>query len=146
MLLCCSFWCKLAVVLPSSSFSPLNVHQLLNWLWFQFWALTVKFSFEQALHNWFKLCVCSRLSLSHYSCSHGFMLSCIVSFNTYGLLWTNWFLSGSDHLRLGLSVHFLIKLCWLLKQLLSTNVLSSQVSQTNILPSWGPRRNQATTN
>ena len=71
--------------------------------------------------------------------------SCIVAVNTHILLWTNWFLSGSVHLGLGLSVHFLVELCWLLMQLLPKNVLSSQVSQTNILPSRG-LRNQATTN
>ena len=72
-------------------------------------------------------------------------LCCFVSVDTHILLWTDWFLSGSLHLGLGLPVHFLVELCSLLKQLLPTNVLSSQASQTNILPSWGPKRNQATT-
>ena len=49
-------------------FSPLDMSQFVNWLWFQFWALFVKFSFKQALHNWIQLCVCSTLRLSHYSC------------------------------------------------------------------------------
>ena len=99
MLFCCSFFlCKLTVlVLPASSFSPLNMSQFVNWL------------------NWLQLCVCSSLHLSHYSCGHGFMLSCIVLVDTHILLWTNWFLSGSVHVGLGLSVHFLVELRSLLK-------------------------------
>ena len=92
---------------PNQSTSIYTTHYRYYGLvaWLIIYSLSI---FNMYCTTGFKLCACSSLRLSYYSCPHGFMLSCIVLVDTHILFRLTDFLLYLYCLALCLSVYFLV--------------------------------------